>query len=91
MITIHNLPRHELIGLFGIVVSASNPAMVGIEGTVVDETKSTVVIETARGCKRIPKKGSIFRLHLPDGVVADLDGSAITVQPERRITMRIKD
>lgn len=91
MITIHNLPRHELIGLFATIIAASNPAMIGIEGVVIDETKSTIVIETARGCKRIPKKGSIFRLRLPDGMVADLDGSAITVQPERRVTMRIKD
>lgn len=90
MITAQNIVRHELIGLPVSVVDASNPTHRGVTGTIIDETRNMVFVETATGLKKIPKRRSIFRLQLPDGTVVDLDGSVLATQPEKRITMRIK-
>lgn len=90
MISPRNILRHELIGLDVLVARASNPAHVGLSGRIVDETRNTLLIQTGRGEKRIPKRLSVFRLRLPDGTTVDIDGSSIEMQPERRISMRIK-
>ncbi len=88
MITQRNILRHELIGLPVTVVEASNPHHRGISGTVIDETRNTLRIRTASGVKVIPKHPNTFRFALPDGTVVDVDGSALVMQPERRITQK---
>ncbi|MCK8518022.1 ribonuclease P protein component 1 [Methanoculleus sp. 7T] len=90
MISPQNVLRHELIGLDVLVARASNPGHVGVSGRIVDETRNTLVIRTERGEARIPKRFSIFRLRLPDGTTVDVDGSSLEMQPERRISMRIR-
>lgn len=90
MISPQNILRHELIGLDVLVARASNPGHVGVSGRIIDETKNTLVIQTGRGEVRIPKRFSVFRIRLPDGTTVDVDGSSLEMQPERRITMRIK-
>ncbi|HNQ32875.1 MAG TPA: ribonuclease P protein component 1 [Methanoculleus sp.] len=90
MISPQNILRHELIGLDVLVARASNPGHVGVSGRIIDETKNTLVIQTGRGEARIPKRFSVFRIRLPDGTTVDVDGSSLEMQPERRITMRIK-
>jgi len=90
MITPQNILFHEFIGLDVTVVYASNPSLIGMTGTVIDETRGTVTINTVSGPKMAGKKGTIFRLRLPDGVVVDLEGSALLMAPERRISMRIR-
>lgn len=49
MITPETLSRHELAGLHVRVAAAANPSLVGTEGTVVDETKRTLMIEADDG------------------------------------------
>ena len=90
MISPRNVLRHELIGLDVLVARASNPGHVGVSGRIIDETRNTLVILTERGEKRIPKRFSVFRFRLPDGTTVDVDGSSLEMQPERRITMRIR-
>jgi ribonuclease P protein subunit POP4 len=90
MITAGNILRHELIGLPVEVVQASNPSQQGIAGRIVDETRNTVLIETARGTKRIGKAHATFRLTFPDGTVVDVSGSALVSQPEKRISKASK-
>jgi len=90
MITPENILRHELIGLPVEVVRAANPAQEKIAGRIVDETKNMLVIETTRGWRRIEKAHATFRLTLPDGTVADVSGSALVAQPEKRITKTSK-
>jgi ribonuclease P protein subunit POP4 len=85
-----NVIRHELIGLFATVVASSNPSQVGIEGTIVDETKNMLVIRTRSGIKNIQKKYSVIELRLPDDTRVRVDGSVLVMQPEKRISMRIK-
>lgn len=90
MISPQNVLRHELIGLNVLVASASNPSHVGVCGRIIDETRNTLVVETGRGLKRIPKKYSIFQIRLPGECVVEVDGSALVAQPDKRITMRIQ-
>lgn len=45
MISSNNIFYHELIGLELKVVDSSNDSLIGISGTVVDETKKTFLIE----------------------------------------------
>ncbi|MDY6771518.1 MAG: ribonuclease P protein component 1 [Candidatus Nanohaloarchaea archaeon] len=79
-----NLPRHELIGLEAEVVEATDPSREGITGTVVDETKNTLVLDTDQGERQIPKEESVFRFHLGDLKVR-VNGRLLAGRPEERI------
>ena len=48
MRTEDNLRLHDLIGLRVRVVQARDGGMIGMEGTVVDETRETLVVEEGR-------------------------------------------
>ncbi len=85
MISPRNILRHELIGLDVLVTGASNPSMLGLAGRVIDETRNTLVIRSDRGTKRVQKAGTRFRITLPDGVLVEIDGSALVMPPEKRI------
>jgi len=90
MITTRNLIRHELIGLSVKVVESTNKFQVGIKGTVVDETKNTITIETDKGLKKVQKKGSKFIFEIPDGKKVKVNGDKIAVRPEERVKLKVK-
>lgn len=90
MITPLNILRHELIGLEVQVVHARNTDLNNIAGTVIDETKNTVLILTISGRKRVAKNGVIFRFTLPSGIRVDVEGSILVLAPERRISMKVR-
>ncbi len=90
MISPQNVLRHELIGMNVLVAGASNPSHVGICGRIIDETRNTLVVATERGLKRIQKRYSILRIRLPGGDLVEVDGSTLVSQPDKRITMRMK-
>ncbi len=89
MIKPENIVRHELIGLRVKVYKARNRCLEGIEGIVVDETKNMLIVETKKGEKMIPKKGTIFHFYLNDKVV-EVDGDVIAFRPEDRIKRKVK-
>ncbi|MDD3620939.1 MAG: ribonuclease P protein component 1 [Methanofollis sp.] len=88
MITPQTLLRHELTGLAVSVVKARNPAYVGLSGRIVDETRNMLAVLTPVGEKKVEKKGTVFLFTLPDGVCAEVEGSALVARPEKRISMR---
>ncbi len=51
MITRDTITRHELIGLDTQVVESSNLQLVGLNGRVINETKSMITINTKKGKK----------------------------------------
>ena len=79
----HKLTTGELIGKTIIVENASNKTLIKIVGTIIDETKHFLVIETYEGIKHIPKKGSQFRI---DGTT--INGNDIIEHPVERTKMR---
>jgi ribonuclease P protein subunit POP4 len=90
MISCQNVLRHELIGLDILVSGATNQTQKGICGTIIDETKNLLVIETTRGVKRIQKMHNTFRISLPGREIVEIDGSAMILAPERRINLHDK-
>lgn len=90
MISPRNVLRHELIGLDVLVVEASNPALVGLGGRIIDETRNTLVILGGGGLKRVQKHCTRFRVTLPDGILVEIDGSVLVMAPEKRINVQHK-
>ena len=46
MITADNITSHEFIGLNTEIVQSTNPQLIGLNGRIVDETKSMFTINT---------------------------------------------
>ena len=69
MLSSKNIFYHELIGLELKVVDSSNPSLIGLCGTVIDETKKTLLIEVKSGVKNI--KSEIKN----DGNIEDLSSN----------------
>ena len=61
MITFENIPNHEIVGLKTVISSSSNSQIIGLTGTIVDETKSMFIINTKSGFKMIPKKQNTWK------------------------------
>ncbi len=85
-----NLARHELNGLSVQVVGSTERGLVGISGMIVDETRNTLLVDTERGTKRIPKSNTSLTFTLPDGQKARVSGSILISQPENRINKKMQ-
>jgi len=85
-----NLARHELNGLSVLVVGSTERGLVGISGMIVDETRNTILVDTERGTKRIPKSNTSLTFTLPDGQKARVSGSILISQPENRINKKMQ-
>ena len=72
--------RSELIGL---EVSVDSPGC-RVFGTVVDETRNTITVESAGTEKTVPKRGNELRFTC-DGEEIAIRGSDILHRPEDRI------
>ena len=71
----------ELIGEKARVIKASGKDFQGIEGIIVDESRNTFVLDTAKGRKRLSKAQCVF--FFPSaGVTAD--GRILVSRPEDR-------
>ncbi len=82
-ITIDNVLLHEIIGLSARVSGSTDLNKIGIRGKIVDETKNTIVIETRKGEKVVPKKEAVIEVLIGEEK-AVLDGSKIVFRPEER-------
>ncbi len=84
MITADNITSHELIGLRTEIVESSNPQIIGLNGTIIDETKSMITINTINGTKMIAKSNNSWKF-LIDNKDVILNGSKIAKRPFDRI------
>ena len=87
MITAENITSHELIGLRTEIVESSNPQIIGLNGTITDETKSMIIINTANGTKMIAKSNNSWKF-LIDGKDVILNGSKIAKRSFDRIGVK---
>jgi ribonuclease P protein subunit POP4 len=83
VVNLTKIIRRELIGLFVKVVSSTNPEQKGIKGKIVDETKSTILIELDGKKRRIMK--SNVELEIEGNLV---QGTKLVARPEDRIKFR---
>lgn len=83
-----NIMKRLLIGERARIVDAKNRTQDGIEGTIIDETKNTVEIETTAGRKKLIKKN--ITLALTDQHVA-VSGELLVGRPEERIKKKTRN
>jgi ribonuclease P protein subunit POP4 len=88
-ITRENILTHEIIGLPIEIVNSTDANKVGIQGRIVDETKNTVVVDTATGEKIIPKQETVLSITLGKETVI-VDGNAIQFRSEDRTKKKWK-
>ena len=84
MITAENIASHELIGLRTEIVESSNSQIIGLNGTIIDETKSMITIKTVNGTKMISKSNNSWKFLIDDKDVV-LNGSKIAKRSFDRI------
>lgn len=90
-ITPKNLVKHELIGLKVKISNSNNYSLIGLKGMIIDETYNTIKIETKKDKKEkiIPKLGTTFIFHLPNGKKVEVDGKVLINRPEDRIKKKL--
>ena len=84
MINIDTISRHELIGLDTEVIESNNLQLVGLNGRVINETKSMITINTKKGKKMIPKLTSNLKFFVKGENIL-IKGSSIVKRPFERI------
>jgi ribonuclease P protein subunit POP4 len=82
--------RSELIGLNAKVAKSTNPSLARLKGTVLNETRNTVVLLCHGKEKKIVKDVSVFHFTLQDGTVLEIDGKLLVGRPEDRVKKRIR-
>ena len=76
MITANNITSHELIGMNTEILNSSNPQIIGLNGRIVDETKSMITIHTRNGIKSIAKSNNDWKFTIDNKDVV-VNGSKI--------------
>ncbi len=86
MITARNVHAHELIGLSAKVVESTDPSFVGLSGTIVFETKNTLIVKAANKAKQIAKVvAKKIKITTPTGACF-ISGSSLIARPEDRVS-----
>ena len=84
MITKDNILQHEFIGLETRISQSSNEKLVGLNGTIVNETKSMFELETKEGIKLIPKSINTWNFNV-NNEETSIDGNKIQKRPFDRV------
>ena len=82
-----NILASEFIGLRAKIVESSNTQIVGLEGKIIDETKSTFALETKHGQKIIPKKYSKWSFFFDDKTMS-VSGNEISKRSHERMVLK---
>jgi ribonuclease P protein subunit POP4 len=84
MITADNITSHEFIGLNTEIIKSTNPQVIGLNGRIINETKSMFTINTEKGAKSIAKETNNWKFSI-EGKDIVVEGSKITKRPFDRI------
>ena len=82
---IEDIAKHELIGLSIKVVDSKNKGNIGIQGTIIDETKNTLVIETKTEKRKILFKSNIVIETVINNKKIQIKGKSLLGRPQDRI------
>ena len=88
MITENNIHVHEMIGLKSEIVKSSNPEILGLNGTIINETKNMFTIETKSGIKNIPKDHNTWNISFNEKQ-KEIKGSALLKRPHERLGRKL--
>jgi len=84
MITADNITSHEFVGLNTEIVQSTNLQVVGLNGRIINETKSMFTINTEKGVKTIAKSTNSWRFSIENKDMI-VEGSKITKRPFDRL------
>ena len=84
MITSDNIHSHEFIGLDTEIVQSTSPQVIGLNGRIINETKSMFTINTENGVKSIAKSTNDWKFSIQNKDVV-VDGSKIAKRPFDRL------
>ena len=84
MITADNITTHELIGLNTEITQSTNPQVIGLNGRIINETKSMLSINTEKGVKSIAKSTNSWKFSI-EGKEVVINGTKIAKRPFDRI------
>ena len=84
MITAENITQHEFIGLKTQITDSTNSEIIGLNGTIINETKSMFGLRTERGIKLIPKSNNSWKFNVNNQQIT-INGSKIQKRPFDRI------
>jgi ribonuclease P protein subunit POP4 len=84
MITTDNITSHEFIGLNTEIVKSTNPQVIGLNGRIINETKSMFTINTEKGDKSIAKSTNSWKFSIDNNDIV-VDGSKIAKRPFDRL------
>ena len=87
MITSENITSHEFIGLNTEIIQSTNPQVIGLNGRIINETKSMFTINTENGVKSIAKVENNWKFSIENKDIV-VEGSRITKRPFDRIGRR---
>ena len=79
----------ELIGLRAKVVECLDKKQEGVEGTVIDETKNMLILETKNGIKKVIKKTAVFKFYVGNKSFT-VRGEEILFRPQERTEKALK-
>ena len=82
------MAKFPLIGLEVLVTNSKNPSVLGVRGTIINETKNTLVIETTEGKKTFIKNQVTLKV-MKSGEI--IKGTKIVGRPEERIKSKVKN
>ncbi len=88
MITSENIRSHEFIGLETKIVRSTNPQVIGLNGRVINETKSMFTINTENGTRSVPKNTSDWKFSIQNKNIV-IHGNEISKRPFDRIGGKI--
>ncbi len=75
----------ELIGLKTVVSSRTDPALRCIAGTIRDETKNMLHIETKGRILKVPKENTTLLIELEPRETVTINGDHLRFRPEDRV------
>jgi len=87
MITTDNIISHEFIGLNTEIIQSTNPQVIGLNGRIINETKSMFTINTEKGAKTIAKYTNSWKFSIENKDVI-VKGSKITKRPFDRLGVK---
>ncbi len=86
MTTPENILVHEIIGLGAKIVESTDPTLIGVSGSILFETRNTILIRTDSSVKQIAKKAATkIEMKTLSGVCF-ISGSSLIGRAEDRIS-----
>lgn len=82
--------QDEFIGLKVRVTDSPNRDLIGISGTVINETRNTLTVLNGSKRRIVVKDHATFHFTLPDTTIVEVEGHILQGRPEERLKKRIR-